>query len=227
MIPIAELIGKIRRKGLRGVLRVLRERFVYRHWELLTLERSLDAPLPKRLSAERWGRARIGRESLPKLEKYFSHYLPAAREFLDKGMHGEMFTDADGNAVGILWVTDRDYYDDQLYHCWVRLPPGCLYQFAGEVAMPCRGVGLPLLGLRLACEDGPRLFGCHAIRSLVDARNLPALTTHIRLGFREVGEVTHAYRLFRYFHFSRACAYPSPRFLHLRKQGRRRIAPPE
>ncbi|MDR0673530.1 MAG: hypothetical protein LBF93_07705 [Zoogloeaceae bacterium] len=225
-MSIAELIGKIRRKGWRGVLRVLRERFIYQHWELLALERSLDLPLPRRMSAQRWAHARISSENLPKLEKYFSRYLSAMRELLKKGLRGEMFVDENGNAIGIMWMTDRDYYDNQLYHCKVRLPPGCVYLFAVEIAKPYRGIGLPLLCMRLVCEEFPR-NGVHAVRSLVDARNLPALSMNIRLGFVEVGEVTHAYRLFHWFHFARTRAYPSPRFLHLRRKGGKRITPDE
>ena len=41
-----QLWEKLRRKGLRGSLRILRERFLYRHWVLLVLERELVTPLP-------------------------------------------------------------------------------------------------------------------------------------------------------------------------------------
>ncbi|MDR1888044.1 MAG: hypothetical protein LBQ81_01440 [Zoogloeaceae bacterium] len=220
MSSIAGLFGKIRRKGWRGTLRILCERFIYRRWELVMLERPLDIAPPMRLSAQRWRHTRISPETLPKLEKYFSRYLPAVRELLARGLRGDMFLNDEGDAIGMMWVSFQDYYDNHLYHCWVRLPPGCMYQFAGEIAPPWRGVGLPLLGMCIACEEFPQL-GYHAVRSLVDTSNLPALTLHIRLGFREIGEVTHAYRLLRFLHFSRTRPYHEPRFLHLRKKGSR------
>ena len=40
------LLEKIRRKGLMGTLRVLWARYVYRHDELIWMERALDVPPP-------------------------------------------------------------------------------------------------------------------------------------------------------------------------------------
>ncbi|MDR0735654.1 MAG: hypothetical protein LBF51_02275 [Zoogloeaceae bacterium] len=225
MRPLAELLGKIRRKGWRGTLRVLCQRFIYRCQELLTVERSLEAPLSKRLKAYRWEHVRIDEETLPKLEKHFAHYLPAARKLLAKeGVRGDAFADENGDAIGMVWMTNRDYYEP-LYRRWIRLPPGHMYQFAGEVAEPYRNTGVPLRYLRALCEQGHHELGCHVVRSLMDTRNLPALAMHMHMGFRETGEATHVYTLFGFLHFTHICAYREPRFSSLRKPDRNRISP--
>jgi RimJ/RimL family protein N-acetyltransferase len=220
-----ELLGKIRRKGWRGTLRVLCERFIYRHQELLTVERSLEAPLSKRLKAYRWEHVRINEETLPKLKKHFAHYLPAVRKLLaQEGVRGDAFADESGDAIGMVWMTNRDYYEP-LYHRWIRLPPGHMYQFAGEVAEPYRNTGIPLRYLRALCEQGQHELGCHVVRALADVRNLPAITMHMHMGFRETGEATHVYTLFGVLRFMRIRAYREPRFPSLRKPDRNRISP--
>ncbi|MDR2625388.1 MAG: hypothetical protein LBC37_03570 [Zoogloeaceae bacterium] len=225
MKSLLELPAKIRRKGWRGTLRVLCERFLYRHQELLTVERSLEAPLSKRLKVYRWQHVHLHEETLPKLEKYFAHYLPAVRKLLaQEGVRGEAFADENGDVIGMVWMTNRDYYEP-LYHRWIRLPPGHMYQFAGEVAEPYRNTGMPLRYLRGLCEQGYHELGCHVARSLVDARNLPAVLLHMHMGFRETGEATHVYTLFRFLHFTRICAYREPRFASWQKPERNRISP--
>jgi RimJ/RimL family protein N-acetyltransferase len=221
------LPGKIKRKGWRGALRVFCERFIYRHLELLTLERSLEAPLTKRLKVYRWEHVRINDATLPKLKKYFAHYLPAVHKLLAKeGVRGDAFADENGDAIGMVWMTNRDYYEP-LYHCWIRLPAGCMYQFAGEVAEPYRNTGIPLRFMRALCEEANDELGCHTVRSLVEARNRPAVAMHLRLGFREIGEVTHVYTLFRFLHLTRARTYHEPRLFSPRKPDRNRISPQE
>ena len=146
MSRLTGLLARIRRKGLRGSLRVLRERFFYYHWELLTLERSLALPVPCPINPGRWPQVPITRELLPAFDKYFKAQLPAIRGLLDKGSRGSAHLDEDGNVMMMVWISERDYYDDQLYRCWMRIPPGCLYQFAGECAVPYRGSGVVIQG---------------------------------------------------------------------------------
>ncbi len=39
-----ELLARVRKRGVRGSLHLLRERYIYYHWELLTIERDLSPP---------------------------------------------------------------------------------------------------------------------------------------------------------------------------------------
>ena len=45
MNGLTNIFAKVRRKGLRGSLRVFCERYFYYHWELVTVERPLDLPV--------------------------------------------------------------------------------------------------------------------------------------------------------------------------------------
>ena len=166
MSRLTGLLARIRRKGLRGSLRVLRERFFYYHWELLTLERSLALPVPCPINPGRWPQVPITRELLPAFDKYFKAQLPAIRGLLDKGSRGSAHLDEDGNVMMMVWISERDYYDDQLYRCWMRIPPGCLYQFAGECAVPYRGSGVVILAQKLLWDEY-RERGFKATRALV------------------------------------------------------------
>ena len=79
--------------------------------------------------------------------------IPAIRGLLDKGNRGSAHLDPDGNVMMMVWVSERDYYDDQLYRCWMRMPPGCLYQFAGECAPPFRGSGVVILAQKMLWDE--------------------------------------------------------------------------
>ena len=116
----------------------------------------------------------------------------------------------------MVWISERDYYDDQLYRCWMRIPPGCLYQFAGECAVPYRGSGVVILAQKLLWDEY-RERGFKATRALVNVRNEPALKMHMRLGFQEVGESLHVYCLLRCLHFHRRRPYHQTRLHHLRR----------
>ncbi len=216
MSRLSALLEKIRRKGLRDSLRVLRERYFYYHWELLSVERSLALPVPCPVTTRRWPQVPIDRALLPAFEKYFSAQLPAIRGLLDKGCRGNAHLDADGNVMLMIWINERDYYDDQLYRCWIRIPPGCIYQFAGECALPYRGTGVVVLAQKLIWEHY-RERGFKATRAVVNVRNEAALKMHMRMGFTEVGESIHVYCLLRCLHFHRRVPYHQPRLLHLRK----------
>lgn len=213
-----QLWEKLRRKGLRGSLRILRERFLYRHWVLLVLERELvtPLPLPPRLVEANWPAVTVTARHLPTLRRYFPAYLPTVTDLLKReGVTGFAHLDREGHAACMVWVSDRDYYDNHLYRCWVRVPHECIYQFAGEVAPPYRARGLPLLVLdRVWAHYRDR--GFTRTRALVSCSNPPALTMHTRLGFREIGESVHVYCLFGCLHLSRSERYagrrlPAPR----------------
>lgn len=215
-----ELLTRVRRKGLLGSLRVLCERYLYYHWELLTLERDLSLPAPARPRAERWPVVVIDHTQLQRLEKYFSHYLPSIRDLLKReGVHGRAHLNESGDAVCIVWVSEHDYYDSHLYRCWVRLPSACIYQFAGEVAPDYQRFGIPILAMRLLWEEY-LAKGFQATRALVNTRNQVALSTHMGMNFREVGESTHVYCLFGCLHFSRRLSYSEPKLAHLQRPTR-------
>lgn len=216
MSRLSVLLHKIRRKGLRDSFRVFRERYLYCHWELLTLERSLAQPLYCPIKPERWPQVKITHDLLPAFEKHFRSQIPAISGLLDKGCSGYAHLDEEGAVMMMAWIHERDYYDDQLYRCWIRIPAGAIYQFAGECAAPYRGTGAVLLLQKILWADY-RARGFKLTRAIVDARNNPALKMHIRIGFEEVGEATHVYRVLRVLHFHRYTTYQQPRLLHLRK----------
>ena len=217
MSGLTNLIAKIRRKGLRGSLRVICERYFYYHWELVTVERPLAMPIRCHISPSRWPQVRITSVLLPAFEKYYPEHLPAIRGLLDKGCHGSAHLDEDGNVIAMIWINERDYYDDQLYRCWINLPENCIYQFAGECAQPVRGAGIAVLAQKLIWDEY-LARGYKSTRAVVNMRNLPALQMHTRTGFEEVGESIHIYCLFRRLHFHRRETYTQPRLLHLRKK---------
>jgi hypothetical protein len=216
MNRLSTLIKKIRNKGLHGSLRVLCERYFYYHWELLTLERPLALPVPCPIREERWPQVKITHELLPAFDKHFAAQLPAIRGLLSKDCNGYAHLDERGNVMMMVWVNEHDYYDDQLYRCWIRIPPDCIYQFAGECAAPYRGTGVVLLAQKMIWNEYQER-GFKATRAVVNVRNDAALKMHVRLGFEEVGESTHVYCLLRLLHFHRHTSYHLPRLLHLRK----------
>lgn len=212
------LLKKLQKKGLRGSLRMLCERYFYRHWELVILERDLSLPLPLQHRLGSWPERRIDHALLPTLERYFVDYVPTIRDLLKtESAAGYAYMDHEGHAACIAWVSERDYYDAHLYRCWVRVPPDCIYQFAGEVAVPYRSRGLPLLVLE-RLWDRYRRLGFRVTRALVNTNNRPALLLHARLGFQEAGESIHTYCLFGCIHFSRRKTYLGKRLPSVRQR---------
>ncbi len=216
MTEMHSLLDKIKRKGLLGSARLLWARCVYRHDELIWMERALDLPAPRFPRQSPWRKERITDALLPAFDRYFSLYKPGLPALIRSGSLGEAFLDADGQVIGMAWFRRSDYYDDQTYHCWLRLPPGRIYQFAGEVAPPYRGSGMAVLLQR----DPWKAFleeGFSHTRAVVNMNNMPALQMHVKLGFEEVGESIHLYRLFNCLNFHRFRRYDGKRLENLRK----------
>lgn len=214
MNTLRRLAATLQRKGPLGTLRLLLERVLFKHWELIGVERCLDQPLALPSDLQSPPMRRISADLLPAFERRFASYLPAIRAMLGQDLHGIAHLDARGDAFAMVWISEQDYFDAQHYRCWMRVPPGCLYQFAGAVAEDYRGNGLALLGLQRVWEHY-RAQGFHSTRAHVDVRNLPALCLHQRLGFRETGESLHVYRLFNCLSFNRRDRYRSPRLAEL------------
>lgn len=217
------LIEKIKSKGLRGSLRALREKFLYRHLEMFMLERQLDLPMPNRPSVEHWPLERIEYSTLPKMKAHFAHFIPHATRLLEQSFYGHAHLDKEGNVACMGWIAERTFYDDY-YCCWVPLPEGCIFQFAGEVAKIYQKTGIVMLAERLLWK----VFsdrGFKTLRTLIEVDNQPSLATATRLHFKEIGEIWHLYRLFGRIHFTRIERYDGLRLSHLRgSDGHRRDA---
>ncbi len=199
-------VNKLRRKGLVESLRILIERYIFYHWELVTVERSFSDLNYRPTNAERWPLVRINRALVPAFERYFPHYQKALDELLGLDVEGYALCNKAGDVVLMMWISDKDYYDHQLYRCWVRLPPGYIYQFAAELAVPYRN-GLLLPHFMTQIWDIYRQQGKHAARALVNRNNVATLRMLLRAGAHEVGESIHVYCLFRCLHFHRRRHY--------------------
>lgn len=216
MNNLRSILERIRKKGLRSSARIFRERYVFYHWELLTFDRSLQDPVHCPINPARWPAADVDHALLPAFEKHFPGKSRTLGHLLDKGCKGFAHLDNEGHVIAHLWVNERDYYDDQLYRAWVPVPPGCIYQFAGECAPPYRGSGLTML-LQKRVWEIFRDKGYTQVRSIANTNNEPAVKLHVRMGFEETGESLHLYCLFRCLHFRRRVPYHEPRYLHFRK----------
>jgi len=216
MMQLPSLFDKIRRKGLLGSLRLLWARCVYRHDELIWMERALDLPAPHFPRQSPWRKITITETLLPAFDRHFARYKPGLVSLIRSGSVGEAYLDDNGHVIGMAWFRRNDYYDDQTYHCWLRLPPGRIYQFAGEVAQPYRGTVMAVL---LQREPWKKFLaeGFSHTRSVVNISNQPALKMHVKLGFYEIGESIHVYCLFNCLNFHRYSRYEGRRLQHLRK----------
>lgn len=214
MSTLRRLAATLRRRGPLGTLQLLLERVLFKHWELIGVERRLDRPLALPSDLQSPPIRLITAELLPAFERNFASYLPAIRAMLGQNLHGLAHLDARGDAFAMVWISEQDYFDAMHYHCWMRVPPGCIYQFAGAVAESHRGNGLALLGMQRMWEQY-HAQGFHSTRAHVDVRNLPALCLHQRLGFRETGESLHVYRLFNCLYFHRHSRFREPRLASL------------
>ncbi len=45
-------------------------------------------------------------------------------EIAAEGHTGHMYVDEEGDAIGFIWGSARDYFDRHYYGCWFRVNPG-------------------------------------------------------------------------------------------------------
>lgn len=200
------------------------KKLVFRRWVLVWLDRDLE---PLR-GARRYARkaaahtpVRITEESLDRLHPYFDNKLAGYRRLLRQGAQGMGAEGHDGVVYGLMWVSTKDFFDDQHYRCWFRINPGEVLQFAGEIAPDRRG--------GLAAARVPPLFWSELLKQgykrtvcYVETDNTLSLSWHFSLGFSERGMITEVYQFFRVFSFVRHRSYEGALFegKYGRKAGR-------
>lgn len=173
---LAELIDKIRAKGLKRSAKLLFQICLFSHWKLYLLERPLalvSVKVRKPLHL-----ARIEPDNLKLFEKYFSHYIPSIKIFLQQGSRPHVCVNENQDAYLMVWAHEGgDYYDRQLYRCRIPVPEDCIYQFAGGLAKEYQPN-------RLVAYVQQQMWnhyverGFTRTRSLVNANNSRALRMH-------------------------------------------------
>ncbi|KTT28975.1 hypothetical protein RSA46_12150 [Pseudomonas oryzihabitans] len=218
MTRLLEFFSRLRRKGLLGSLRVLGERLGCYCWTVVLLERDLVPPKEHRRRQD-LRVVEITPDLLPAVSEEFNHYGDNLTALMNGGYIGYAILTPQDQVAGMTWVTDKDYYDDQLYRCLVPVPPACAYQFAGEIAPAYRRTGAVVVLL-----DGvwraQRQRGMTRTRALVNRRNLPALKLHVGLDFQELGQEVQVFCLFGCLHYHRWRRYQVPSLAHVRRAGR-------
>jgi len=213
MTRLLELISRLRRKGLLGSLRVVGARLGCYYWRIVLLERDLAPPKQHRRQPD-LRVVEIGPDLLPNVARAFSHYGDNPAALMQAGHSGYALLTPEDEVAGMTWVAANDYYDAQLYRCLVPVPPGCVYQFAGEIAPAYRRTGAVLVLLE-GVWSAQRQRGMTRTRALVNRDNLPALKLHVGLDFQELGEEVQVFCLFGCLHYHRWRRYPVPSLAHL------------
>jgi len=219
------LLQRLRQKGLRRALRPLWRRYVFQHWQLVWLDRDPLAAVPRQ-------RARpcppvrlvdITAHNTDAFARYFPEQLQAMHDLALQGHTGHMYLDPAGDAVAMVWASTRDYHDQHYYGCNFPVQPGEYFQFAGEVERAYFGTGL---STRVQTDLWAAMVakGCTRIVVVVALDNVQAVKMHLHLNYHEQGRITHAYKLFGRWHFSRVSHYSGSRLAHLAPRAKRAAA---
>lgn len=215
----------VKRKGLRGTLNSVFRHYVYRHEQLLWLERDLVTPMPPhQLKATPPLRlVPITVDNVQAFGKYFGDRVETMRELAAEGHIGQMWLDEQGAACAFVWASPGDYHDSHHHHCWFRVKPGQYFQFGAESARPYWGTRITV-DAQWALWEVMAAKGYHTVVDICESNNIPALRMHIRLGYKEQGRIMHIHHLFGRWKLFGESRYSDSRLEPLRKAPRRNAA---
>lgn len=218
MSAIDKIRERIKQKGLLHTLQSLWKRYVYFHRELLWLGRDLVSPVaPQNLRPYSGLRlVNITPENATAFTKYYGNRVKAMAEIAAEGHTGHMYVNEEGDAIGFIWGSARDYFDRHYYGCWFRINPGEFFEFGGEMIPLYFGTSLSM-DAQFKLWDAMRAKGCNKIVDVCDTRNIQAMKMHIRMDYQEQGRITHVYDLFGRWRFFRETYYTGSRLTALRK----------
>lgn len=219
---------RIRQKGLLRAFRPLWRRYIFSHWQLVWLHRSPHAAMPpqRTRACPPVRLALITAHNTSAFSRYFPGQMRAMTELAEQGHTGHMYLNDAGDAVAMVWASTRDYHDRHYYGCTFPVQPGEFFQFAGEVDRSHFGTGLATqaqLDLWQAMLDK----GCTRIVNVVALDNVQAMKMHLQLDYQEQGRITHAYKLFGCWRFSRTTHYNGSCLAHLAPRARNTPRPLE
>jgi len=224
MSAIDKIRERIKQKGLLHTLQSLWKRYVYFHRELLWLGRDLVTPVaPQNLRPYSGLRlVIITPENAIAFSKYYGNRVKAMAEIAAEGHTGHMYVNEEGDAIGFIWGSARDYFDRHYYGCWFRINPGEFFEFGGEMIPQYFGTSLSM-DAQFKLWDAMRAKGCNKIVDVCDTRNIQAMKMHIRMDYQEQGRITHVYDLFGRWRFFRETYYTGSRLTALRKPEQRPV----
>ncbi|MCP3752719.1 N-acetyltransferase [Pseudomonas sp. SBB6] len=218
MSGLQKLKERIRQKGLQKVLKTLYERYIFFHWELLWMERDLVSPVPAHNLRDHPAvrLVDITPENADAFARYFGDRVQTMRELAAEGHTGHMYLDEQGDAVGFIFASMRDYHDRHYYGCTFPVKPGEFFEFGGEMTRAYFGTRLSA-DAQVSLWETMRAKGCDKVVDVCETRNIPALKLHLRMGYREQGRVMHVYGLFGRWRLFRETRYDGSRLSDLRK----------
>ncbi|ROM84759.1 N-acetyltransferase [Pseudomonas brassicacearum] len=208
MNVLQKLRDRIQKKGLRAVFKQVIRHFVFFHSQLVWLEHDVRVPLPPH-NLKPYPPARrefITVSNADAFAKYFGDRVETMRELAAEGYTGLMYLDGQGDAVGFAWGSIRDYFDRHFYRCLFPIKPGEYFQFGGEMTRAYWGTQMSAD----VQQDMWRIMaekGCTKMVDVCDLQNIPAIKMHIRMDFKERGQITHVYCLFGRWRFFRDTFY--------------------
>jgi RimJ/RimL family protein N-acetyltransferase len=161
-------------------------------------------------------------ENATAFTKYYGNRVKAMAEIAAEGHTGHMYVNEEGDAIGFIWGSARDYFDRHYYGCWFRINPGEFFEFGGEMIPQYFGTSLSM-DAQFKLWDAMRAKGCNKIVDVCDTRNIQAMKMHIRMDYQEQGRITHVYDLFGRWRFFRETYYTGSRLTALRKPEQRPV----
>ncbi|WP_445576847.1 N-acetyltransferase domain-containing protein [Pseudomonas sp. E141] len=208
MKSLQKLRDRIQKKGLRAVFKQLCRHYVFFHSQLIWMERDLVSPVrPCKLKPYAPVRREvITTSNADAFATHFGDRVETMRELAAEGHTGLMYLDDKGDTIGFIWASQRDYFDRHFYGCWFPVKPGEFFEFGGEMIRAYWGSQLSVdvqLDLWKTMADK----GSDKVVDVCDLQNIPAVKLHLRMDYRERGQITHVYCLFGRWRFFRDTFY--------------------
>jgi GNAT superfamily N-acetyltransferase len=110
--------------------------------------------------------------------------------FLDRFAEGDrcIIAEVAGRIAGYEWFCDRDFHEETAWGYRIAIPAGFIYAYDAFIDPQYRNSGI---WLRFKAHLGHLMMesGHIGVLTFVDYGNWPSLRTHVRFGFKPVGEV--------------------------------------
>lgn len=198
---ITKIKSKIDQIIAKGIIKTIKDfvRYhIYLYAEIVILERDLSLPTKKYKTKKQFNVQILTKES--DLSIYEDQLSSQKLQVFSDHFHDGclcVICLADKEIASYVWISTKDFYDKHLYKYNFKIKEKCIYQFDGLVFPKFRGTPVVLLIQQRAWEYYLEKRYLKTICA-IDTYNLPSLRLHLRLGFKETGEVVIFRKLFFY-----------------------------
>jgi len=194
-------------------------KFIYKKQTMVFLNRDLSVGIKHYKVSKRWQVKEFTTDNIPACKAYFEHFISDYNDLLSLGCKSfAAYEHGTGDVIGIIWYSDKDFYDEHYLRYTFTLVPGQVLQFAGEVAEPYRNTQIGANILHKGWEHWISQ-GKTELTATVASTNSASMRFMFHMKWVEAGKSISSYQLFGY-QWNTTESYQEERYSHYQKKKR-------